>query len=155
MPTTMSSTDRIEQQIQLDFPRSRVWRALTDAREFGRWFGCELQGAFVAGQPIRGQITNKGFEHPIELSVDRIEPERLFSFRWHPYAIDPAVDYSTEPKTLVTFTLEPAGDGTLLTVVETGFDAIPAARRIKAFEMNNRGWASQLERVRRYLASGA
>jgi uncharacterized protein YndB with AHSA1/START domain len=155
MSATMSSTDRIEQQIQLDFPRSRVWRALTDAQEFGRWFGCELEGQFTPGTPIRGRITNKGFEFPIELAVDRIEPERLFSFRWHPFAIDPAVDYSHEPMTLVTFTLEPVGAGTLLKVVETGFDAIPAARRAKAFEMNNNGWKSQMERIRKYLVAGA
>jgi uncharacterized protein YndB with AHSA1/START domain len=155
MPSTTTSTDRIEKQIRLDSPRSRVWRALTDTKEFGRWFGCELQGEFVPGKPTRGHITNKGFEHAIEFSVDEIEPERLFSFRWHPYAIDPAMDYSKEPMTLVTFTLEPAGSGTLLKVVETGFDAIPASRRTKAFEMNSNGWASQLERIRKYLAADA
>ena len=154
MPTTTSSTDRIQQQIQLDFPPSRVWRALTDAREFTRWFGCELDGQFTAGAPIRGHVMMKGVKMPMELLVDRIEPERLFSFRWHPYAIDPAMDYSKEPRTLVTFTLESADGGTLLTVTETGFDAIPAARRAMAFEMNNKGWASQVERIRKYLASG-
>lgn len=155
MPTTISSTDRIEQQIQLDFPRARVWRALTDAQEFGRWFGAVFQGAFTPGQPIRGTITMKGVEHPIEMVVDKIEPERLFSFRWHPFAIDLEADYSKEPMTLVTLTLEPVDGGTLLTVVETGFDAIPASRRAKAFEMNSKGWAAQLGNVRRYLTSGA
>ncbi|GAC1517430.1 MAG: SRPBCC family protein [Gemmatimonadaceae bacterium] len=150
--TSDTITDRIEKQVRLESPRSRVWRALTDAREFGTWFGVALQGAFMAGKPIRGQITTPGYEHvPFEAIVDRIEPERFFSFRWRPYAIDPAVDYSAEPRTLVEFTLEDADGGTLLTVVESGFDGIPASRRVKAFEMNARGWAAQCVRIQNYL----
>jgi uncharacterized protein YndB with AHSA1/START domain len=149
---TVTSTDRIEKQIRLDSPVSRVWRAITDTREFGTWFGVALDGTFTPGAHVRGRITIKGYEHvPFEAVVEAMKPERFFSFRWHPYAIDPAVDYSKEPMTLVEFTLEPDGDGTLLTVVESGFDAIPASRRVKAFEMNSAGWAGQLNNIRKYL----
>lgn len=152
--TTMTgtSTDRIEKQLRLDSPRARVWRALTDAKEFGSWFGAQMHGAFTPGAPTRGTITMKGTEYPLEFVVEKMEPERLFSFRWHPFAIDLQADYSKEPMTLVTFTLEPADGGTLLTVVETGFDAIPASRRAMAFEMNTKGWTAQIENIRRYLA---
>lgn len=155
MPTMTSTTtsDRIEKQIRLDSPRSRVWRALTDAKQFGAWFGVDLQGAFARGVTIHGKLTIKGYEHvPFDVIVESIEPERFFSFRWRPYAIDPNVDYSKEPRTLVAFTLEEADGGTLLTVVESGFDGIPASRRAKAFEMNSRGWAGQLENIRKYVA---
>jgi uncharacterized protein YndB with AHSA1/START domain len=152
--STTKSTDRIEKQIQLDSPRSRVWRALTDAGEFGKWFGVDLQGAFAAGATVRGKITSKGYEHvTFEALVERLDPEHFFSFRWHPYAIDPGVDYSKEPRTLVAFTLEPVDGGTLLTVVESGFDAIPASRRVKAFEMDSSGWASQMQNIRKHLAA--
>ena len=154
MPTMTSTTDRIEKEIRLDSPRSRVWRALTDAKEFGRWFGAEMRGTFTPGAPTRGTITMKGQEYLIELVVEAMEPERLFSFRWHPFAIDRDADYSKEPMTLVTFTLEPVDGGTLLKVAETGFDAIPASRRAIAFEMNTKGWAGQVENVRKYLAAG-
>jgi uncharacterized protein YndB with AHSA1/START domain len=149
---TVTSTDRIEKQIRLDSPVSRVWRAITDAQEFGTWFGVALDGTFAPGANVRGRITIKGYEHvPFEVVVEAMKPERFFSFRWHPYAIEPGVDYSTEPMTLVEFTLEPDGDGTLLTVVESGFDAIPASRRAKAFEMNSAGWAGQLKNILKHL----
>ena len=149
---TVTSTDRIEKQIRLDSPVSRVWRAITDTREFGTWFGVALDGTFTPGANVRGRITIKGYEHvPFEVVVETMKPERFFSFRWHPYAIDPGVDYSKEPMTLVEFTLEPDGDGTLLTVVESGLDAIPASSRAKAFEMNSAGWAGQLKNIGKHL----
>jgi uncharacterized protein YndB with AHSA1/START domain len=149
-----SSTDRIEKQVRLSAPRSRVWRALTDTREFGRWFGVKLSGAMAPGTKLRGHVTNKGYEHVIfEATVETLEPETRFSFRWHPYAVEAGVDYASEPTTLVLFTLEEVAGGTMLTVVETGFDEIPAARRAKAFEMNTRGWAAQMENIARYLAN--
>jgi uncharacterized protein YndB with AHSA1/START domain len=149
-----SSADRIEKSIVLKAPRARVFRALTDSREFGAWFGASFDAAFEAGQPLRGRITTKGYDHlTIEILVERIEPGRLFSFRWHPYAIDPAVDYSKEPTTLVTFTLEDAPGGTRLTVVESGFDAVPAARRAEAFRMNERGWEAQMKNVERHVGA--
>ena len=148
-----SSTDRIERQIRLSSPRSRVWRALTDAREFGKWFGVDFHDEFKPGATVRGRLTIKNYDHlTMDFIVDRIEPERYFSFRWHPYAIDPNEDYSKEPMTLVAFTLESADGGTLLTVVESGFDRIPASRRIKAFEMNTKGWEGQLKNIEKYLA---
>jgi len=148
-----STTDRIEKKTLLRAPRSRVWRALTDAREFGQWFGVKLEGAFVPGAHMRGKVTNKGYEHlTMELWVETIDPERLFSYRWHPFAIDPNVDYSKEPTTLVEFTLAEADGGTLLSVVETGFDSVPLARRPKAFEMNTHGWETQMKQIAKYLA---
>jgi uncharacterized protein YndB with AHSA1/START domain len=152
----MSSTDRIEKQIQLSSPRSRVWRALTDTKEFGTWFGVDLKGTFVAGATVRGKMAVKGYEHvTFEVIVEKMEPERFFSFRWHPYAIEPEVDYSKEPRTLVAFTLEQVDGGTALKVVESGFDAIPASRRAKAFEMDSKGWAAQLVNIQKYLAANA
>jgi uncharacterized protein YndB with AHSA1/START domain len=152
--STTTSTDRIERQVRLNGPRSRVWRALTDAREFGSWFGIDLHGPFAPGATVRGRLTIKGYDHlTLELVVEAMEPERLFSFRWHPYAIDPEVDYSKEPRTLVAFTLEPVDGGTLLTVVESGFDKIPASRRVKAFEMNSAGWDGQMKKIQTYLAA--
>lgn len=150
--STAPSTDRIEKQVQLSSPRSRVWRALTDAKEFGKWFGAEFRDTFTAGAPARGSITSKGVEHPLEIVVEKMEPEHHFSFRWHPFAMDPNVDYSSEPMTLITFTLEPREGGTLLKVVESGFDKIPASRRAKAFEMDSMGWESQMKRIQKYLA---
>lgn len=149
----MTSTDRIEKQILLQAPRARVWSALTDAKEFGAWFRAKLDGPFVVGQSVQGQITYPGYEHlKMELWVEKMEPEELFSFRWHPHAIDAEVDYSAEPKTLVEFRLEDAPNGTLLTVVESGFDQIPVSRRDVAFRMNAEGWAEQLENIRRHVA---
>ena len=144
--------DRIEKRMELKAPPSRVWRALTDYREFGAWFRVELEGPFVPGQVARGRITHPGYEHVIwQAIVQKMEPERLFSFTWRPYAIDPNVDYSHEEPTLVEFKLEAMPGGTLLSIVESGFDKVPAARRAEAFRMNERGWAAQLENIARHV----
>jgi uncharacterized protein YndB with AHSA1/START domain len=147
-----TSTDRIEKNIKLRATRSRVWRALTDAGEFGQWFGAKLENPFAEGTTVRGRITHPGYEHlTLELQVERIEPEHYLALRWHPYAIDPGVDYSSEPTTLVEFRLEEAEDGTQLTVVESGFDQIPLARRAEAFRMNDNGWAAQMRNIERHV----
>jgi len=146
--------DRIEKRIELKAPVPRVWRALTDHREFGSWFRVALEGPFVPGKEVRGRITYPGYEHlTMAVTVQRMEPERLFSFKWHPYAIDPKVDYSTEPPTLVEFTLTDVPGGTLLVVVESGFAALPAHRRDEAFRMNEGGWSIQMENVARHVGS--
>jgi uncharacterized protein YndB with AHSA1/START domain len=145
--------DRIEKQIEMKAPRSRVWRALTDYREFSEWFRVKLENAFVPGQTSRGQITYPGYEHVrMEVAVQKIEPEHLFSFTWHPYAIEPGVDYSQEPPTLVEFKLEETPGGTLLTVTESGFQKLPPERRDEAFRMNEGGWAEQLQNIARHVA---
>ena len=150
---TTTSSDRIEKQILLRTSKSRVWRALTNAKEFGTWFRVKLDGDFAVGKRVAGQITYPGYEHlNMEVTVERMDDERLFSFRWHPYAVDPTVDYSTEPTTLVEFRLEEAPGGTRLTVVESGFDRLPAGRRDEAFRMNSEGWAIQMENVQRHVA---
>src|SRR6188508_2952546 len=132
----MSSTDRIEKTVHLRAPVARVWRALTDAGEFGTWFRVKLDGAFAVGATIHGRITYPGYEHlTMEVLVERMDPERLFAFRWHPAAIEPGTDYSAEPTTLVEFRLDEAAGGTRLTVVESGFDRLPAARRSEAFRI--------------------
>jgi uncharacterized protein YndB with AHSA1/START domain len=151
-----SDTDRIERSILIDAPRERVWRALANAEEFGIWFGANLKGqAFAAGQRARGNITYPGYEHVFfDVVVERIEPEELLSYRWHPYAVDPAVDYTHEEPTLVTFTLADApGNGTLLKVVESGFDKVPPHRRLEAFRMNSGGWEAQMENIRRHAGA--
>jgi uncharacterized protein YndB with AHSA1/START domain len=151
---TTAMTDRIEKTTVIAAPRSRVWRALTDARQFGEWFRARLEGEFVAGATVLGKITYPGYEHlTMEMVIERIEPERVFSFRWHPYAVDAKVDYSSEPMTLVEFTLDEAGNGTRLTIVESGFDRIPLARRAEAFRMNDGGWAEQLKNIARYVSN--
>jgi uncharacterized protein YndB with AHSA1/START domain len=148
--------DRIEKQIELKAPVSRVWRALTDYREFGEWFKVKLEGPFVAGKVSRGNITHPGYEHlQMEVAVQKIEPERLFSYTWHPYAIDPKVDYSGEIPTLVEFRLEPTDKGTLLTVTESGFDKVPSSRRAEAFRMNDGGWAQQTKNIESHVAQGS
>ena len=148
----MTNSDRIEKKILLPAPRSRVWRALTNAEEFGAWFRVKLEGGFAVGKRIQGKITHPGYEHlTMEVTVERMDDESLFSFRWHPYAIDPKIDYSTEPTTLVEFRLQEVADGTMLIVVESGFDQIPAERRAEAFRMNSQGWAAQVENVRRHV----
>jgi uncharacterized protein YndB with AHSA1/START domain len=148
----MTDTDRIEKKVALRAPLARVWRALSNSKEFSEWFGVKLDGAFVEGATIRGKITNPGYEHmTMDLMIERIEPETYFAYRWHPYAIDPKVDYSQEPTTLVEFRLEETDDGTSLTIVESGFDRIPAARRAEAFRMNDQGWAGQAKRIERYV----
>ena len=147
-----SPTDRIEKTVLLPAPRSRVWRSIADAGQFGQWFGVTLVGRFAVGAAITGKITYPGYEHlTLELWVERIEPDRIFAFRWHPYAIDPNQDYSGEPTTLVTFTLADAEGGTRLTVVESGFDQIPAARRAKALEMNTGGWTEQMVNLAKFV----
>ena len=145
--------NRIEKRIELKAPVARVWRALTDYREFGEWFRVKLEGPFVAGQVSRGHITYPGYEHvKWEAVVQKIEPERLFSFTWHPYAVDPNMDYSKETPTLVEFRLEKTANGTLLTLTESGFDRIPSHRRLEAFRMNEGGWAEQIKNVESYVA---
>ena len=148
--STASDTDRIERSVLIDVPRERVWRALSNAEEFGTWFGADLKGqTFAAGKRARGRVTFPGYEHVwFDIVVERVEPSSLLSYRWHPYAVDPAVDYSAEPPTLVTFTLNDAPNGaTRLTVVESGFDKVPAHRRREAFRMNTEGWDGQIENI--------
>ena len=146
--------DRIEKQIELNAPVSRVWRALTDHREFGAWFRVDLDGPFEPGKEAVGRITYPGYEHVVwRAVVQRMEPERLFSLSWHPYAIEPGVDYSAEPPTLIEFRLEPAGAGTVLTLTESGFERIPAGRRAEAFRMNEQGWTQQMENIRLHVES--
>ena len=150
------NTDRITERVLLHAPRARVWQALSDSGEFGLWFGVEGLGAFTPGATARGKVTEKGYEHVTwEATIERMEPGRLLSFRWHPYAVDPGVDYSGEPTTHVVFTLEDAPGGTLLTVVETGFNGIPAARRAKAYEMHEQGWVWQMKSISEYLVKAA
>ncbi len=154
MPTTTVTPDRIEKQVTLDAPRSRVWRALTDVAQFNAWFGVKLSAPFAQGAEVSGQITIRDYEHvKMTIWIETMEPERFFSFRWHPYAIEPGVDYAAEPTTLVSFTLEDVGQGTRLTIVESGFDAIPESRRAKAFAMNSSGWSGQAENIRKFLAA--
>jgi uncharacterized protein YndB with AHSA1/START domain len=162
-----STTDRIEKKILLRAPLTRVWRALSDSREFGTWFGVKFDAPFKPGARITGKIVGtsvdpevakaqKQYEHvPFEITVDRIEPERLFSFRWHPNATEAGVDYSKEPTTLIEFTLEEVSNGVMLTVTESGFDQIPLARRVKAFTANEQGWAMVIKLVEKYLAKEA
>src|SRR5215471_2951845 len=152
----MSTTDCIEKQVFLRAPRSRVWRALTDAAQFGAWFGVRFAegAAFKAGTKVEGKITHPGYDHLTwAATIERIEPEQLFSFRWHPYAIDTKVDYSKEPTTLVEFRLAEARGGVELTVVESGFDRVPPERRAEAYRMNSQGWAAQMENIERYVAT--
>ncbi|HEY7641067.1 MAG TPA: SRPBCC family protein [Steroidobacteraceae bacterium] len=148
-------TDRIERKILLQAPRARVWRALSNAEEFGNWFGVQLRGkTFAPGQRTQGQITYPGYEHVVfEVWIERLEPEKLMSFRWHPYAIEQGVDYSSEPTTLVTFELQDAEGGTLLSVVESGFDKIPPHRRLDAFRMNSSGWEEQMQNIAKHVAA--
>ncbi|HEX6896306.1 MAG TPA: SRPBCC family protein [Bryobacteraceae bacterium] len=157
------NTDRIEKRILLRAPRQRVWRALTDSQEFGQWFGVRFDGPFAANTPIHGVITPSRVDADIakaqkahegkafDIIVDRIEPERLFSFRWHAYAIDPGADVSSEPTTLIEFVLEDAPGGTLLTLTESGFDKIPLDRRAKAFTGNEQGWNMQMKAIEKYV----
>ena len=145
--------DRIEKQIELKAPVSRVWRALTDSREFGEWFRVNIEVPFVPGQPAQGQILHPGYEHVTWRAViQAMEPERLFSFTWHPYSVDPAIDYSQETPTLVEFRLEPTATGTLLMVTESGFDKIPTHRRLEAFRRNDGGWTQQMKNIEAYVA---
>lgn len=151
-----TSTDRIERHILLRASRARVWRALADAKEFGDWFGVDFKGkSFAVGKSVQGHITYPGYEHLVmEVVIDRLVPERMLSWRWHPAAVDVATDYSSEPTTLVVFELAEAKDGTLLTVVESGFDKIPAGRRDTAFRMNSSGWDEQMKNIEKHVAKG-
>jgi uncharacterized protein YndB with AHSA1/START domain len=145
--------ERIEKRIELKAPLSRVWRALTDHREFGEWFGVKVEGPFVPGQLSQGQITTRGYEHVRwQAVVQKIEPESLFSFTWHPYGIDPQVDYSKETPTLVEFRLQKTAGGTLLLLTESGFDKVPANRRAEAFRMNDGGWTQQMKNIESHVA---
>lgn len=145
--------NRIEKRIEIKAPVSRVWRALTDHHEFGAWFRVKLDGPFVPGQTARGQITYPGYEHiKFDAVVQKMEPERLFSLTWHPYRIDPAVDYSKETPTLVEFRLEKTATGTMLTLTESGFDKVSADRRLEAFRMNSEGWTIQMKNIESHLA---
>lgn len=148
-------SDRVEKTIDLKAPVSRVWKALTDYREFGKWFCVETENPFVPGQPASGQITHPGYEHiRWNVIIQKMEPEMLFSFTWHPYAVEPNVDYSKEPQTLVEFTLEPIATGTRLRVVESGFDKIPAHRRAEAYRMNDGGWTAQVQNIKEHVENG-
>jgi uncharacterized protein YndB with AHSA1/START domain len=163
----MINTDRIEKKVILRAPRSRVWRALTDAQEFGTWFGVKFDGSFTPGSLLRGVIVptrvdaevaraQQPYEGtPFEITVDRLEPETLFAFRWHPFAVERGVDYAREPTTLVTFTLEEVANGIMLTVIESGFDQVPLARRAKAFTANEGGWTMVVTLIEKYLAKAA
>ncbi len=149
------STNRIARKILLKAPRSRVWRALSNAEEFGGWFGVAFKGkTFAAGKRVQGQVTYPGYEHLVfEVVIERMEPERLLSWRWHPAAVEPSVDYSKEPTTLVVFELKEVEGGTLLSVVETGFDGIPPSRRLEAFRMNSGGWDEQMKNIETHVAT--
>ena len=149
-----TSTDRIERKVLIKAPRARVWRALSDAGEFGEWFGVNFKGkTFVAGKHIQGKITYPGYEHlTMDVLIERIVPEQLLSWRWHPAAIDPKVDYSQEPTTLVEFELRDVEGDTMLTVVESGLDKIPLARRADVFRMNSSGWDEQMENIKKHVA---
>jgi uncharacterized protein YndB with AHSA1/START domain len=145
--------DRIEKQIELKAPAARVWRALTDYREFNSWFGVRLEQPLVAGQPTSGHLTYPGYEHlRMEIVVQQLVPHRLFSFTWHPYAVDPQVDYSAEKPTLVEFHLEEMPGGTRLRLVESGFANLPRHRYSDALRMNDSGWSEQLQNIARHVA---
>ena len=152
--TTASTTDRIERSVVIGAPRERIWRALTNPEEFGRWFGVDLKGqVFASGQRARGRITHPGYEHVwFDIVVEELRPQELMAWRWHPYAVDAAVDYDAEEPTRVTFTLQDApGHGTRLTVVESGFDKVPPQRRLEAFRMNSNGWDAQVRNIVRHV----
>jgi uncharacterized protein YndB with AHSA1/START domain len=148
----MSDTDRIEKEIVVRATRARVWRALTDAAEFGRWFGVEMKDAFVPGKRALGRITYPGYEHlTMDVVVERMEPESVFSFRWHPAATEAGRDYSSEERTLVVFELSDAPGGTRVRVVESGFDRVPPGRRAEAFRLNAEGWTEQMQNIRKHV----
>jgi len=155
------STDRIEKNILLRAPRNRVWRALADSAEFGTWFGVKFDAPFTPGTLVQGVLVPSKVDPEskyaglrFDITIEQMEPERIFSFRWHPHAIDPNFDYSLEPTTLVVFTLEDAAEGILLTVTESGFDQIPLARRITAFTSNDGGWAEMVKVFAEYIGNG-
>jgi len=157
------SSDRIEKRVLLHASLKRVWSALADSTEFGTWFGMKFEGPFVPGALMRGVIVptkvnaevakaqQKYEGMPVEITIEKMEPERLFSFRWHPYAIERGVNYSAEPTTLIEFVLEEMRDGVMLTVTESGFDQIPLVRRVKAFTANEEGWGMVVKLLEEYL----
>jgi uncharacterized protein YndB with AHSA1/START domain len=150
----VSGTDRIEKRVKINAPMERVWAVISTASQFGEWFGLDTMGAaFAPGKTLKMKISNPGEYHGMEFAFEivSVEAGRYFAYRWHPFAVDKSIDYSSEPTTLVEFLLEPAGEGTVLTVTESGFNAIPESRRALAFEMDEGGWAEQVERVRRYV----
>lgn len=150
----MTDTDRIEKKVTLRAKPSRVFSAISDATQFGTWFRAKLDGAFVEGKTVRGRVTYPGYEHlALEMAIERVQPNRYFAYRWHPYPSDPTADYSKEPMTFVELFLEEAKEGTLLTIVESGFDKLPASRRDEAFRMNDGGWAGQIDNITTYLAT--
>jgi uncharacterized protein YndB with AHSA1/START domain len=150
----LTSTDRIDKQILLNAPRHRVWNAIADAKRFGEWFGVEIDGAFSPGARVRGRMLDPSWAHvPFEITIERMEPEQLLSWRWHPAADDPRVDYSDEPTTLVVFEVQEQANGTLLSVVESGFDALPAERRAEVYRRNDAGWDEQLQAIGRYVSA--
>jgi len=145
-------SDRIEKSVELKAPVARVWRALSDHREFGEWFRVNMEGPFVVGQEARGQITYPGYEHVTwKATVVQMDEPHVFAFTWHPYGIEADRDYSAETPTRVEFRLEPNGDGTRLTLVESGFDKVPAERRDLAFRMNDGGWTQQMDNIRAHV----
>jgi uncharacterized protein YndB with AHSA1/START domain len=147
-------TDRIDRTIELQAPVERVWRALTDHEEFGAWFRVKLDGPFTPGAEATGRITHPGYEHVIwRARIREMTPPSLFSFTWHPYAVDPAIDYATETPTLVEFRLEPTPEGTRLTIIESGFDNLPPHRREEALRMNGGGWTQQVQNIKAYVES--
>ncbi len=149
-----SSTDRIEKQVLIQAPRKRVWRALTDPAEFGTWFRVQLANGFAPGARTSGHVLYEGYEHlKFDVTVEQLVPERLFSWRWHPHAIEAGKDYSAEATTLVVFELQEVAGGTLLKVTESGFDKLPAARREQAFRGNENGWGIQMENVATHVRS--
>lgn len=157
-------TDRIEKKILLRAPLKRIWRALADSKEFGTWFGVKFDAPFVPGARMHGVLVGTTVDPEIakaqkqyegaafEMTIEQMEPERLFSFRWHPNAVDPGVDYSGEPTTLVAFALEEVAGGVMLTVTESGFDRIPLARRAKAFTANEGGWGIMVNIIAKYVS---
>lgn len=147
-----SSTNRIEKSISLKAQQSRVWKALSDSTEFGAWFGMKFSAPFAVGEKVTGQITYPGYEHVKgDMWIEHIDPEHTLSFRWHPHAVDPKVDYSKEPTTLVEFKLQPIPEGTLVTVAESGFDKLPPERRDLAFRMNAGGWEAQMQNIQKHV----
>jgi len=146
--------NKIEKRIEIKAPVARVWKALTDCKQFGQWFGVKIEGPFVVGQIATGHITHPGYEHlKWEVVIKEMQTESLFSFSWHPYAVDPELDYSVEAPTLVEFRLQPIAVGTLLTVVESGFDKVPEHRRNEAFRMNEDGWNQQMSNIDNYVTT--
>jgi uncharacterized protein YndB with AHSA1/START domain len=149
-------SNQLKKQIELAAPVTRVWEALTDSRQFGEWFLVKMDGPFVPGKTVGGQITHPGYEHlRMEIAIQKIEPTSYFSYTWHPYAVDPKVDYSQETPTLVEFRLEQTGGGTLLVITESGFDKLPKERYEDAFRMNSRGWEQQLTNIRAYVTKAS